>query len=81
VIGSEGALQPILGDSADDGPGVAAWRRRTKSPHGKGVFKRRGLGECINTRLRQWHLYQFTVRGREKVNALLHLFALAQTTF
>ena len=30
---------------ADDGPGVAAWRRRMKSPHGKGVLKRRGMGE------------------------------------
>lgn len=61
----------------DDGPGVAAWRKRMKSPHGKGVFKRRGMGECINARLRQWRLYQFTVRGREKVNAVLHWFALA----
>jgi hypothetical protein len=25
----------------DDGPGVAAWRRRMKSPHGKAVYKRR----------------------------------------
>src|SRR3546814_5115170 len=33
---------------ADDGPGVAAWRRRMKSPHGKGVYKRRAMGECIN---------------------------------
>jgi hypothetical protein len=41
------------------------------------LFKRRGLGECINTRLRQWRLYQFTVRERERVNALLHWFALA----
>jgi transposase len=62
---------------ADDGPGVAAWRRRMKSPHGKGVYKRRGMGECINARFRQWRLYQFTVRGREKVNTLLHWFALA----
>jgi transposase len=61
---------------ADDGPGVAAWRRRMKSPHGKGVFKRRGMGECINARLRQWRFCQFTVRGREKVNTLLHWFAL-----
>jgi hypothetical protein len=62
---------------ANDGPGVAAWRRRMKSPHGKGVFKRRGMGECINARLRQWRFYQFTVRGCEKVNTMLHWFALA----
>jgi transposase len=61
----------------EDGPGVAAWRKRMKSPHGKGVFKRRAMGECINARFRQWHLYQFTVRGREKVNTVLHWFALA----
>jgi hypothetical protein len=46
---------------ADDGPGVAAWRRRMKSPHGKGVLKRRGMGERINAGFRQWRLYQFTV--------------------
>ena len=61
----------------DDGPGLAAWRRRMKSPHGKGVFKRRGMCECIHARWRQWHLHQFTVRGRDKVDAVLHWFALA----
>jgi transposase len=61
----------------EDKPGVAAWRRRMKSPHGKGVYKRRAMGECINARFRQWRLYQFTVRGREKVNTMLHWFALA----
>lgn len=59
-----------------DGPGVAAWRRRMKSPHGKSVYKRRALGECINARFRGWHLHQFTVRGCAKVNAVLRLFAL-----
>jgi transposase len=61
----------------DDGPGMAAWRKRMKSPHGKGVCKRRGMGECINARFRQWGLYQFTVRGCAKVNTVLHWFALA----
>ena len=60
-----------------DGPGVAAWRRRMKSPHGKGVYKRRSMGECINARFRQWHLRQFTVRGVRKVTAALLWFALA----
>ena len=62
---------------ATDGPGVAAWRRRMKSPHGKGVYTRRAPGECINARFRNWGLRQFTVRGMEKVNAVLHWFALA----
>jgi transposase len=61
----------------DDGPGVAAWRRRMNSPHGKAVYKRRAMSECINARLRQWRLYQFTVRGIAKVRAVLCLHALA----
>ncbi len=61
----------------DDGPGVAAWRRRMKSPHGKSVYKRRAPGECINARFRQWRLYQFTVRGLANVITVLRWFALA----
>jgi len=60
-----------------DGPGVAAWRRRMKSPHGKSVYKRRAPGECINARFRQWGLTQFTLRGLTKVNTVLRWFALA----
>ena len=60
-----------------DGPGVAAWRKRMNSPHGKAVYKRRAMGECINARLRQWRLYQFTVRGIAKVRTVLCLHALA----
>ena len=62
---------------ADDGPGVAAWRARMNSPHGKGVYKRRARAECINARFRNWGLYQFTVRGIEKVATVLRWFALA----
>lgn len=60
-----------------DRPGVAAWRRRMKSPHGKGVYKRRAMGECINARFRQWGLRQFTVRGVHKIKTALLWFALA----
>jgi transposase/vacuolar-type H+-ATPase subunit H len=60
-----------------DGPGVAAWRRRMRSPHGKGVYKRRSMGECINARFRQWGLRQFTVRGVRKITTALLWFALA----
>ncbi len=62
---------------ADDGPGVAAWRARMKSPHGKGVYKRRARAECINARFRNWGLYQFRVRGVDKINTVLRWFALA----
>jgi transposase len=61
----------------DDGPGVAKWRRRMKSPHGKAVYKRRAMGECINARFRQWGLNQFNVRGQQKVDTVLKWFALA----
>lgn len=61
----------------NDGPGVAAWRRRMRSPHGKAVYKRRSMGECINARFRQWGLRQFTVRGVHKVKTALLWFALA----
>jgi transposase len=62
---------------ADDGPGVAAWRRRMNSPHGKAVYRRRAPGEWINARF--WHckLHQLTVRGLDKVNTVLRWFALA----
>jgi transposase len=61
----------------DDGPGVAAWRRRMKSSYGKAVYKRRAPGECINARFRNWGLRQFLVRGREKVLCVLRWYALA----
>ncbi|MBX3498950.1 MAG: IS1182 family transposase [Alphaproteobacteria bacterium] len=61
----------------DDGPGVAAWRRRMRSARGKAVYKRRTMGECINARARQWGLRQFLVRGVEKVRTVLLWFALA----
>ena len=48
-----------------------------QSAHGKAVYKRRSMGECINARFRQWRLSQFTVRGRPKIHAVLSLFALA----
>jgi transposase len=61
----------------DDGPGVAAWRRRMKSAHGKGVYRRRARGELPNARFRQGSLRQFTVRGLAKITTVLHYFALA----
>src|SRR3546814_17707844 len=61
-----------------DGPGVAAWRRRMKSAHGKTVYRRRAMGECINARFRQWGLTRFTVRGQAKVDTVLRWFALAK---
>jgi transposase len=61
----------------NDGPGVAAWRARMKSPRGKSIYKRRAQAECINARFRNWGLQQFTVRGLKKVQTILRWFALA----
>jgi transposase len=61
----------------EDGPGMTAWRKRMKSPHGKSVYKRRAPGECINARFRNWGLRQFILRGREKVLTVMRWFALA----
>jgi transposase len=61
----------------DDGPGMAAWRKRMQSPHGKSVYKRRAPGECINARFRNWGLRQFMLRGRAKVLTMMRWFALA----
>lgn len=47
------------------------------SAHGKGVYKRRAMTECINARFRQWGLSQFTVRGRQKATTVLDWLALA----
>lgn len=62
--------------SDKDGPGVAAWRARMKSSHGKSVYKRRAQAECINARFRNWGLQRFTVRGLQKVQTVLRWFAL-----
>jgi transposase len=62
---------------AEDGPGVTAWRARMNSPHGKSVYKRRSRAEWINAQLRNWGLYQFNVRGIDKVTTVLRWFALA----
>jgi transposase len=62
---------------ADDGPGMAAWRRRMKSAAGKARYKRRAIAECLHARFRHWNLRQLTVRGRAKARTVLLWFALA----
>jgi transposase len=61
----------------DDGPGLSAWRQRMQSPEGKAIYRRRSRAEWINARFRNWNLHRFTVRGLEKVKAVLRLHALA----
>jgi len=59
-----------------DRPGTAAWRSRMGSEEGKAQYAIRVICECIHARWRNWNLRQVTVRGLEKVRAvvLLHAF-------
>ena len=59
-----------------DGPGVLAWRQRMASEEGKKLYKTRSICECIHARWRNWNLRQLPVRGREKVRAVVTLYAL-----
>src|SRR5919198_1471182 len=59
-----------------DGAGVLAWRARMKSDEGKAHYKPRSICECIHARWRNWDLRQLTVRGFEKVRAVVLCYAL-----
>jgi transposase len=59
-----------------DGPGVLAWRARMASETGSALYKLRSICECIHARWRNWDLRQLTVRGTEKVRAVVLLYAL-----
>ena len=59
-----------------DGPGVLAWRARMASEEGKARYKPRSICECIHARWRNWDLRQLTVRGFEKVRAIVLWYAL-----
>lgn len=58
-----------------DGPGGLAWRARMASEAGKAQYAIRVICECIHARWRNWNLRQVTVRGREKVRAVVTLHA------
>ena len=59
-----------------DGVGVTKWRERMGSDAGKAQYKKRTICECIHARWRTWDLYQVTVRGLEKVRAVVLWYAL-----
>jgi transposase len=59
-----------------DGPGVLAWRALMASEQGKARYKSRSICECIHARWRNWDLRQLTVRGFEKVRAVVLWYAL-----
>lgn len=59
----------------NDSEGVAAWRQRMDSTQGKDIYKQRGAtAELANAHVRRRGLYQFLVRGVDRVRsvALLH---------
>jgi transposase len=60
-----------------DGEGVLAWRTRMASADGKALYKPRSICECIHARWRNGNLRQLTVRGSEKVRAVVLFYALA----
>jgi transposase len=59
-----------------DGAGVLAWRARMASEAGKAQYKPRSICECIHARWRNWDLRQLTVRGIDKVRAVVLCYAL-----
>ncbi len=73
---SKGGVDPFL-PRPRDGEGVRAWRARMASEAGKAQYKDRGICECIHARWRNWGLRQVTVRGIEKVRAVVLWYALA----
>ncbi|MBB2678176.1 UNVERIFIED_ORG: hypothetical protein GGI61_001722 [Rhizobium esperanzae] len=46
------------------------------SEAGKAQYKPRSICECIHARWRNWNLRQLTVRGIEKVRAVVLCYAL-----
>jgi transposase len=59
-----------------DGAGVLAWRARMASEAGKAQYKPRSICECIHARWRNWDLRHLTVRGIDKVRAVVLCYAL-----
>jgi transposase len=63
---------------AEDSDVIAQWRQRMNSQPAKTIYKERAAtAECVNATARNRGLYQFLVRGLEKVKAVALMFALA----
>jgi transposase len=62
---------------SDDGPAVAAWRKRMGEDAAKEIYKQRAAtAECANAQARNRGLTQFLVRGVEKVKTVALWHAL-----
>jgi len=73
---SRSGVDPFL-PRPGDSPAVLAWRARMASEAGKAQYRLRSLCECIHARWRNWNLRQLTVRGIDKVRAVVLWYALA----
>lgn len=61
-----------------DGAGVAAWRQRMGTEEAKRIYRLRAqTAEWVNAGMRQRGMYQFAVRGQQKVLAVALWYALA----
>jgi transposase len=66
--------QPLAGDT----PVLAEWRTRMGTEEAKAIYKERCASvECVNAQVRNRKLWQFLVRGLEKVRAVSLWHALA----
>jgi hypothetical protein len=61
----------------DDGPGLAAWRKRMASAAGQARYKLRSITECIHAHMRDSGFYRLTVRVLDKAKTVLCWQALA----
>lgn len=61
-----------------ESPQLTDWRTRMGTDQAKQIYKQRAsTAECVNALARQRGLYQFRVRGLQKVRSVAVLFALA----
>lgn len=62
----------------DDSPAVAQWRQRMATPEAQEIYKQRAsTAECVNALARNRGLQRFSVRGLEKVQAVVLWYVLA----
>jgi transposase len=62
---------------SDDSAEVIAWRARMETEEAKSIYKQRGAtAECVNAHARRYGVFQFGVRGVDKVLSVMLLVAI-----
>jgi len=65
-----------------DGPGVVAWRKRMATPEAQEIYKERAsTAEWTNAHARNRGLVRFTVRGLNKIRAVVLMYAVVHNLF